>query len=214
MAIHVCSHCCIASIYARLFVTKVGCCFGRPLSLYTHSGSLGSGPCPDSRQCKKKVKVKCSCGHRTEEWGCEDVQCEKEKRGTLRLRKDIEAEAAKGKAKTRNENALLACTPECEELKKKREAERLEEERLKKEEQERMRKEREQQEGSKSGRARKDGAGQVKRTSRKWREEEEEVQERSYRWLLIVAAIVLLLGIIISVMIKTEWRGTRQCSPF
>jgi Flp pilus assembly protein TadB len=158
------------------------------------------------------VKVRCGCGNKSEEWVCEDVQREKEKRGTLRLRKEVEAEVARGKAKSRNENALLACTSECEEF-KKREAERREEERAKQEEQ-RKRKEREEEEKrSAGGRAKKGGAPAIKRTSAKWREGEDQNEGSGYGWWLkavfVSAVVVLLIALIVAAVIQSEWRGTQ-----
>lgn len=174
------------------------------------SATCHEGACPDSRKCSKKVKVRCGCGNKSEEWVCEDVQREKEKRGTLRLRKEIEAEVARGKAKSRNENALLACTPECEEF-KKREAERREEERAKQEEQ-RKRKEREEEEKrSAGGRAKKGGAPAIKRTSAKWREGEDQNEGSGYGWWLkavvVSAVVVLLIALVVAAVIQSEWRG-------
>jgi hypothetical protein len=176
-----------------------------------------AGACPDSRKCSKKVKVRCGCGNKSEEWVCEDVQREKEKRGTLRLRKEVEEEVARGKAKSRNENALLGCTAECEEYKKKREAERLEEERVKQEEQ-RKRKEREAEEKrNASSRGKKGGAQAIKRTSAKWREGQEQDEGRSYGWwlkaVLVSAVVVLLIALIVAAVIQSEWRGTTLALP-
>lgn len=126
------------------------------------------------------------------------------------MHKEIEAEIARGKAKTaaRHENALLACTPECEEIKKKRETERKAGI-IRQEELARKRKEREK-DSIQLGRKRRDG-GQAKRTSRKWRETESESNESDYRrWFKVVlaSAAVVLISIIVAVVIKSEWRGT------
>ena len=140
--------------------------------------------------------MRCGCGNKSEEWVCEDVQREKEKRGTLRLRKEIEAEVARGKAKSRNENALLACTSECEEF-KKREAERREEE----------------EKRSAGGRAKKGGAPAIKRTSAKWREGEDQNEGSGYGWwlkaVLVSAVVVLLIALVVAAVIQSEWRGTQ-----
>jgi len=150
------------------------------------------GPC--SQKCKQKVKVRCTCGNRVEKWVCEDAQLKKEEKGPAR-------DQAKGHV-----DILLECTPECAELQKKRDAERLEEEQKK--EELRRRKEKEKIDKRNAIQSRKKANGPTaKRTSPKWREDQEIRADNRTWWVrfALVAIIVLLLAVIVALLDEREW---------
>ncbi len=147
---------------------------------------------------RQNDQVKCPCGLRSEEWVCEDVQREQEKRGTLELFQKNQEAIAMGKARDKKTDytCLLKCDQSCDLLKKKREKE-LEEEAKQKQEMRKRKTEKEDDMGISSQKKQ----TQHKRTSRKWMPEEETTEERNYSKIILYLCLVVLMLLVVAFII-------------